>query len=85
MDKHRVHLLPLIKSVATHENIWLLLLKGQDMTLSRSRWWVQLPHMSNATADKYQAAGYYVCADDTAGDAGQQASQQSVLEEGVVY
>ena len=27
MDKHRVHLLPLIKRVATHENIWLLRLK----------------------------------------------------------
>lgn len=25
------------------KEIWLLLLKGQDMTLSRSRWWVQFP------------------------------------------
>jgi hypothetical protein len=40
--------------------------------------------MCDATADEHQPAGHNVRADDATSDAGKQASEQGMLEEGIV-
>ena len=40
--------------------------------------------MGNASADEYQSAGHDVRADDATSNAGKEASQQGMLEEGIV-
>ena len=40
--------------------------------------------MCNSSADKHQSARHYVSADNTAGYAGQQATQEGMLKKGIL-